>query len=97
MRLRICRRREFFSAEGTASGGFGADIGAFVRVAQGEREFQRVGGGVTDSQRDGRSRRISPPSSLSSHEARRPEHSTSSAVLHERIDLIIDVIFGISD
>ena len=38
-----------------------------------------------------------PPSSLSSHEARRPEHSTSSAVLHERIDLIIDVIFGISN
>ena len=88
---------ENFLGRGNGFGGFGADIGALVRVAQGERKFQRVGCGVTDSQRDGRSRRIPPPSSLSSHEARRPEHSTSSAVLHERIDLIIDVIFGISN
>jgi len=55
---------ENFLGRGNGFGGFGADIGAFVRVAQGEREFQRVGGGVTDSQRDGRSRRISPPPRL---------------------------------
>ena len=55
---------ENFLGRGNGFGGFGADIGALVRVAQGEREFQRVGGGVTDSQRDGRSRRISPPPRL---------------------------------
>ena len=52
---------ENFLGRGNGFGGFGADIGALVRIAQGERKFQRVGCGVTDSQRDGRSRRIPPP------------------------------------
>jgi len=51
---------ENFLGRGNGFGGFGADIGALVRVAQGERKFQRVGCGVTDSQRDGRSRQIPP-------------------------------------
>jgi hypothetical protein len=55
---------ENFLGRGNGFGGFGADIGALVRVAQGERKFQRVGCGVTDSQRDGRSRRIPPPPRL---------------------------------
>lgn len=80
---RRCRRHGF--------GRLGADVAAFVRILECEREFQRVECGVADGDRNGRVRIFPPPSFLSSHELSRPEHSTNSAVPHDRKDLIIVV------
>lgn len=79
---RRCRRHGF--------GRLGADVAAFVRILECEREFQGVECGVADGERDAWVR-ISPPLFLSSHELSRPEHSTNSAVPHDRKDLIIVV------
>ena len=62
---RRCRRHGF--------GRLGADVAAFVRILECEREFQGVECGVADG------------------ELSRPEHSTNSAVPHDRKDLIIVV------
>lgn len=45
---------------GDGFGGLGADVAAFVRILEREREFQRVECGVADGDRNGRVR-ISPP------------------------------------